>query len=294
MLAKRAPRWQRGSRMKRERSWKRAGFKALLGFLVIIMLLRWFEYSRVYHPGRTLAANARDLGRPCEDVFFETADGVKLNAWFFPANNNSPRKQFALVFCHGNGGNISHRLEVYDALLETGIAVLAFDYRGYGLSQGRPSEEGTYRDAQAAYAWLGQKGFSGADIISYGESLGGGIASELCRREQTGGLILQSTFTSIPDIGAELYPWLPVRMLSRIKYNTLSRLPEIKVPLLLMHSHGDGLVNYRHSERNFAAANEPKFFSELQGGHNDPLADRKGFVDAVEKLLQVIEKSRAQ
>ncbi|MBC8094788.1 MAG: alpha/beta hydrolase [Akkermansiaceae bacterium] len=258
------------------------------------MFFRSFEHNQVYHPGRTLAAGARDLNRPCEDVFFEASDGVKLNAWFFPAETNSPRKHLALLFCHGNGGNISHRLDVYEALLETGIAVLALDYRGYGLSGGRPSEEGTYRDAQAAHAWLRQKGFAGTNVISYGESLGGAIASELCRRETTGGLILQSTFTSIPDIGAELYPWLPVRLFSRIRYDTHRRLPQLRIPVLILHSREDNLVGYRHSESNFAVANEPKLFCELQGGHNDPLADRRGFIAAIEKLLGLMEGSGQQ
>ncbi len=280
--------------MKRERSWKRAGLTALLGLIVIVMLFRRFEHNQVYHPTRTLDASARDVGAPSEEVFFKTSDGVELNAWFFPARTSSARKQFAVLFCHGNGGNISHRLDVYQALLEAGVAVLAFDYRGYGLSGGRPSEEGTYLDAQAAYAWLRQRGFSATNILAYGESLGGGIASELCRREETGGLILQSTFTSIPDIGAELYPWLPVKWLSRIKYDTHSRLPQLKIPVLVMHSRNDGLLGYRHGERNFAAANEPKLFCELQGDHNDSLADRSVFVAGIEKFLRLVESSRTR
>src|SRR6201999_797444 len=111
-----------------------------------------------------------------------------------------------------------------------------------------------------AYHWLLHKGFAGRNIIVYGESLGGGIATELCVREETGGLILQSTFTSLPDIGAELYPWLPVRAIGRIKYDTQSKLPQLKIPVLVMHSREDGLIGFRHSERNFAAAKEPKFF----------------------------------
>src|SRR5262249_52582451 len=145
------------------------------------------------------------------DVYFETADNVRLNGWFFPAGTNSPRAALAVLVCHGNAGNISHRLELCRALLATGVSVFVFDYRGYGRSKGRPSEEGTYRDAQAAYRWLQEKGFAGSNILAYGESLGGGVAAELALRERLGGLILQSTFTSIPDIGAELFPWLPVR-----------------------------------------------------------------------------------
>lgn len=253
------------------------------------MLLRWFEHSRVYHPTRQLEVTGAELGRPFEDVFFKTSDGVELNGWFYPADSASPRGQMAFLNCHGNGGNISHRLGLYGALLQTGGAVLTFDYRGYGKSRGRPGEEGTYLDAQAAYHWLRQKGYAGKNIIVYGESLGGGIASELCLREETGGLILQSTFTSLPEIGAELYPWLPVRWVGRIKYDTRSKLPRLKIPVLVMHSRDDGLIGFRHSERNFEVANEPKAFAELRGGHDDPAWEAPEFKGAIEKFLNTVE-----
>lgn len=251
------------------------------------MLFRWFEHNQVYHPSRTFDARAGDLGRPFEDVQFEARDGIKLSGWFFPIT--TPPNAKVVLYCHGNGGNISHRIDLYQTLLELGFSVFTFDYRGYGKSQGRPSEEGTYLDASAAYDWLRQKGFAGKQIIAYGESLGGGVACELCVREITGGLILQSTFTSIPDIGAELYPWLPIKWISRIKYDTVHKLPRLKIPVLIMHSQSDNLVAYRHSQENFAAANEPKLFCELKGGHNDPLADRKRFVNGLEKFFELIE-----
>jgi len=163
------------------------------------------------------------------------------------------------------------------------------DYRGYGLSKGSPSEEGTYLDAQAAYQWLRKKGFAAQNIIVYGESLGGGIASELCAREPVGGLVLQSTFTSLPEIGRELYPWLPVRLLSTIKYDTRSKLPRLKIPVLVMHSKEDGLIGFRHSQENFAAANEPKFFCELQGRHNDEAWESPGFDSAMERFLEAVQ-----
>jgi fermentation-respiration switch protein FrsA (DUF1100 family) len=174
-------------------------------------------------------------------------------------------------------------------MLKTGAAVFAFDYRGFGKSQGKPGEEGTYLDAQAAHRWLRGKGFEGKKIIVYGESLGGGIASETVLREESGGLILQGTFTCIADIGAELYPWLPVRWISRIRYDTCSKLPKIKIPVLVMHSRSDALIKFRHSERNFAAANEPKRFCELQGEHADPLEDRAGFIQGLDSFLTLVD-----
>jgi fermentation-respiration switch protein FrsA (DUF1100 family) len=254
-------------------------------------MLRWFEHSRVYHPNRVLDATGSELNRPFEDVFFPASDGIELNGWFYPANISSPRSALAMLVCHGNAGNISHRLEVCQALLETGVAVFLFDYRGYGRSQGRPSEEGTYLDAVAASDWLRRKGIAGSNIIAFGESLGGGIASELALRQPLGGLILQSTFTSVADLGAELFPWLPVRLVSRIKYDTFRKLPRLKIPVLVMHSRADGLIGFHHAEKNFALANQPKLFWEIKGSHNDPLADRAAFIVGIEKFLPLVESA---
>jgi uncharacterized protein len=252
-------------------------------------MLRWFEHSQVYYPDRVVTATGAELGRPFEDVTFKANDGVALNGWFFPANTDSARRHLAVLLCHGNAGNIGDRLDLCGALLATGVNVFLFDYRGYGRSQGWPSEEGTYRDAQAAHEWLRQKGFAGANIIAFGESLGGAVAAELALRETLAGLVLQSTFTSIPDMGAEIYPWLPVRWLASIRYDTRSKLPRIRVPLLVMHSATDGLVGIHHGKANLAAANEPKLFWELRGDHNSLMDDPKHFATGMEKFLRLIE-----
>jgi fermentation-respiration switch protein FrsA (DUF1100 family) len=256
-------------------------------------MLRAFELSQVYHPDREMEATGAELKRPFENLFFKTSDGVELNAWFYPANPNSPRKRWAILICHGNAGNISHRLQLYQALLHVGLNVFAFDYRGYGRSHGRPDEEGTYLDAQAAYHWLRHKGFAPEHIIAYGESLGGGVASELSLREKTAALVLQSTFTSIPEIGRELYPWLPVKLIGRIKYDTNQKLQHVKIPVLVMHSRTDELIGYHHSQKNFAAANEPKLFCDLQGEHNEPLTVPANFIDGMEKFLKLVEEPAA-
>ena len=241
-----------------------------------------------------MEANGGELRRPFEDVYFQTADGLKLNGWFFPADNDSARKHFVYLLCHGNAGNISHRLDHVAALLETGASVFNFDYRGYGRSEGRPGEEGTYRDAQAAHGWLRRKGFAATDVLALGESLGGGIASELALREPVGGLVLQSTYTSVTDVGAELFPWLPVRWLGTIKYDTHTRLPRVKVPVLVMHSRTDGLIGFHHAERNFAAANEPKLFWEISGDHNEFLEDgRARYLEGLNRFLAALEERRA-
>jgi uncharacterized protein len=264
----------------------------LVACVLLPLMLRWFEHSQVYHPSRLMEATGAELGRPFEDVQFRAADGVELNGWFFPADTHSRRSSLVVLLCHGNGGNICHRLDMAQALLSTGVGVFLFDYRGYGRSGGRPSEEGTYRDGEAAYRWLEQKGIKGENILLFGESLGGGVAAELASHLPCAGLILQSTFTCIADIGADLFPWLPVRWLAHIKYDTLSKLPNIKAPVLVMHSRADRLIRFGHSKKNFAAANQPKLFCELVGDHNDPLTNRTQFIADFEKFLALIERSR--
>jgi fermentation-respiration switch protein FrsA (DUF1100 family) len=254
-------------------------------------MFRWFERAQVYHPGRELKATGAELRRPFEDVRLRTEDGVELHAWFFPADDAAGGEPRVFLVCHGNAGNISHRLGLCAALLRTGAAVLLFDYRGYGLSSGRPSEEGTYRDAQAAFGWLRARGFTAEQIVAFGESLGGAVATELAVREPLGGLVLQSTFTSIPDMGAELFPWLPVRWLGTIRYDTLSKLSRLHMPLLILHSREDDLVAFRHAERNLAAANEPKRLAELSGGHNDPVFEQPAFQEVLKGWLRSLPPS---
>ncbi len=275
------------------KKWKRLKLPVvLLGLcIVVFVMLRIFEHSQVYHPRRGLDQSGAVLGRAWEDVRFKAADGVNLSGWYFPAEDGSKRKEYVVLVCHGNGGNIGHRLDLYDALLQTGAGVFAFDYRGYGLSQGRPSERGTYADAAAALKWLGDRGFAASRVIVLGESLGGGVASELAAREPLAGLVLLSSFTNIPEIGAELFPWLPVRLISSIRYDTHSRLPGIRMPLLVMHSRNDELVGFHHAEANFRVANEPKIFWELFGTHNEPLHQPDHFLKGIEALLTRVEFS---
>jgi uncharacterized protein len=271
--------------MKQARKRAKTLIELLVTCLLLILMLRWFEHSQVYHPDRVLTAPSAEFGRQYEDVWFRASDGVELNGWFFPAGTNSAKAHLAMLVCHGNAGDIGDRLDTCAALLATGTSVLLFDYRGYGRSGGRPSEEGTYRDAEAAHKWLRQRGVAGTNIIAFGESLGGGVAAELAARQAVGGLVLQSTFTSIPDIGAELFPWLPVRWLAKIRYDTHAKLPGLKIPVLVMHSRTDEIVPFHHGERNFAAANAPKLFWELKGNHNEPLFDRQQFIAGLERLL---------
>jgi fermentation-respiration switch protein FrsA (DUF1100 family) len=255
-------------------------------------MLRRFEHSQVYRPTPKWDTAGSDLGRPFEDVYFMSADGVRLNAWFFPADAGSPRSNLAILICHGNGGNVSHRLDLCRMLLQTGVNVLVFDYRGYGRSEGSCSEEGTYADAVAAWQWLRQRGFAARNIIALGKSLGGAVACELALRVELGGLIMESAFASIAAIGAERFPWLPVRWLHTIKYDNLDKLARVRIPVLVMHSRADKVIRFHHGEKIFAAAGEPKMFWETTGGHNHGQpSDYDRCREGIEKFLRLLENA---
>jgi fermentation-respiration switch protein FrsA (DUF1100 family) len=259
--------------------------------LAVFFGLRRFEYSQVYSPTKRMVAWEGVADGARQDFYFTTDGGLKLNGWYFPAATNSPRKNLAILVCHGNGGNLTYLKKLYGRLAATGANVLLFDYRGYGNSEGKPSEEGTYRDAQAAYAWLRQTGFAATNIFIYGESLGGGVASGLALCEASGGLILESTFSSTVDVGVERFPWLPVRLMSSIKYDTHEKLPQIHVPVLIMHSRADRSIPFKLAETNFATANEPKLFFEVTGGH---AAAEEGCHQGMEKFLAAIAAARRE
>ena len=243
--------------------------KILVVLAGLFLFLRWFEYKQVYHPSSNWLTDQPVPGRSAEKVFITTADGVKIHGLFYPAPGTSLRPQVAWCYFHGNGGNLSMRPFILEALLSTSVSVLAIDYRGYGQSEGKPSEQGTYRDADGAYDWLVQRGFPPTKIVVHGESLGGGVASYLALVRPVGGLVIQSSFTTLPDIGREKFPFLPVRLVGSIRYPTRERMPHIHVPVMVMHSPKDQLMPYHHGQENFAAANEPKLFWKLNAFHND-------------------------
>ena len=251
-------------------SWGRM-FWSIVGLIVlfyigIVALLFFFQERLVYLPLRAWAATPAEIGLSYEEVWFEAADGVKLSGWFVPAE---PARGVILFF-HGNGGNISHRLESLEMFHRLGLSTFIIDYRGYGQSEGNPSEQGTYLDAEAAWRYLvEERQIPPAKIIVFGESLGGAVAAWLAQTHSPQALILLSTFTSIPDMGAQTYPFMPVRLLARIQYNTLARLPEINCPVLIIHGQEDEIVPYGHGQQLFEAANQPKEFLEIKGSHNE-------------------------
>jgi pimeloyl-ACP methyl ester carboxylesterase len=175
-----------------------------------------------------------------------------------------------VLFLHGNAGNISHRLDRINIFHTLGVSSLLIDYRGFGNSTGQPSEQGTYRDARAAYDYLIQeRGISPRQIVIYGESLGTAISVDLASKVPCGGVVLEAAFTSVPDVAQKMFPFLPVRPFVRNRYDSLSKISKIKAPLLIFHSRADEMFSMQHAERLLAAASQPKQLVELSGGHCD-------------------------
>ena len=240
---------------------------AVVAYAVILLLVFIFQPRLVYFPQveRELATTPRAAGLDYEDVSLHPADGIKLHGWWVPARE----ARATVLMMHGNAGNISHRLGYLTMFNRLGYSVLLFDYRGYGKSGGNPDEVGTYRDAEAAWQHLTEaRKLAARDIVIVGESLGGGIATWLAVKYPPRAIVLASTFTSVPALGAQIYPWLPVRLLARVNYDNLARIGKIDVPVLVAHSRDDDVIPFSHGEALFAAAREPKQFLTLAGGHN--------------------------
>jgi len=244
----------------------------LAALYLLVVLAFWLWQDRfVYFPGPPAGAPPASTVVDCAEEWIPTPDGERLHAWLArPRGAPADERLAAVLVSHGNGGTIANRMQTAETFAAMGRAVLMFDYRGYGGSSGKPSEEGTYVDAVAAYDRLAADPRILPDrIVAYGESLGGAVAIELARRRKVEALVVESTFTSLPDIGQAVYPWIPVRFLSRAKYDSAAKIGAIGVPVLVIHSPQDDLIPFEFGRRLFEAAREPKRFLATAGGHND-------------------------
>lgn len=248
----------------------------IVGYGTIVGLAFAFQDQLLFQPSSRLLATPADAGMDYETIRLDTEDGEVLHGWWIPApdvsRETSPGESAkqTLLFFHGNAGNISGRLESVRQFHELGLNVLIVDYRGYGQSTGSPSEEGIYRDATACWQYLAEsQGLAAQQIVVFGRSMGGGAATWLAAQKQPGAVILESVFTSVPDIGAHHYPFLPVRALATNQFDNESRVREIDAPILFIHSREDRVVPFELGRRVYEAASEPKQFLEIQGGHND-------------------------
>jgi fermentation-respiration switch protein FrsA (DUF1100 family) len=244
------------------------------------------ERSIVFNP-QAAAVAARPAG--VEDAWFESSDGVHLHGWFAEAE----RPRAVVLYAHGNGGNVTvrgHVLRLFRDQLDT--SVLVFDYRGYGQSEGSPTEPGVLADARAARQWLARRtGVAEGDIVLVGHSLGGGVAVDLAARDGARGLVLENTFTSLPDVAWSYVPLVPYRVLMRSRLDSLAKIPHYTGPLLQTHGDADRIVPYALGRRLFEAANEPKRFVHIPGGdHNDPSATK--YVQALDRFLDSLPPTK--
>lgn len=257
-----------------------------LAYLGLAALLYFGQESLVFQAGvdRNFAATPAGIGLRFTELSIATEDGETLHGWHVPAP--APTRGL-IIFFHGNAGNIGHRLDYLKMFHTLGFDSLIVDYRGYGRSTGRPSEDGTYRDAEAIWRHATvTMAVPQERIAIFGESLGGGVAAELASRHPPAALVLASTFSSVPDLGAQLYPWLPVRWLARIRYETLGKLPRITCPILVIHSREDNVIPFDHGRRLFEAAPGPKRFLEIEGGHNEGFVfGRETWINALTDFL---------
>jgi fermentation-respiration switch protein FrsA (DUF1100 family) len=272
---------------------KRIAF-VFVGFATMILLMALFERSLIFFPTRypdgfwDTEAVARGSGCVIEDRFFKAEDGVGLHGWWVrrvDGGDDDP----VLLFFHGNAGNLSHRAELlFELATRVPARVLMVGYRGYGRSEGRPSEEGLYLDARAAWRHLTvESGLPPDRIVVFGKSLGGAVAVDLATVVEPAGLIVESSFTSVPDMAGKHYPFVPKFMI-RTRMNSLAKIRTISCPKLFIHSKADRVVPYALGRKLFEAAPEPKRFHEVLGaGHNETwLVDGNAYFDAMSSFVR--------
>jgi uncharacterized protein len=276
------------------RSWKKKALRWILGaaivYLGVIVVLSSLENWMIFRPMPASEdwVDPATCNLKVEDVTLQSADGTRLHAWWSPVetgSNNHP--DGALLYCHGNAGNLSYRaysIPSWHKFLH--VPVLIFDYPGYGKSAGKPTERGCYAAADAAYDWLIQvKGIRADQILIYGGSLGGGVAVDVASRRPHRALILAKTFTSVADVGQTIYPWLPVRWIVRNRFDNRAKIGQCTRPVFIAHGTADNLVPFRLAKELYEAANEPKHFFILEGRDHNDASPPEMFLE-LQKFLQ--------
>lgn len=261
----------------------------LLAAALLYLGLRRFERSMAFVPSREMLAHPGTVGLAYEPLFLTASDGARLRAWWIPG----PSPESPVMLClHGNGGNLSHRVDKMRLFHDAGAAQLWLDWRGYGESGGSPDEPGLYRDALAGWAWLGAaKSVPASRLVLYGESLGGAPAIELATRVPAAGLIVDSAFTSAADMARRILPRFPVRLLS-LKFDNLSRLPRVTIPTLFLHSPQDDIIPYAMALRNLGACGSAKKrLVDMKGSHNEGFLDAgPAYPKAIKDFLESLPK----
>ena len=258
-------------------------------YLLLALMIYLFQDRMVFLsnlPGRALEASPGDIGLDYENVSLTTSDNERLHGWYIPATN--PRG--VLLFFHGNAGNISHRLDSIKIFHELGLDTLIIDYRGYGQSTGKASEQGTYLDAQAAWDYLvNTRGIPTDRIIIFGRSLGGAIGTWLGAQNTPAAVIIESSFSSGVDIARRLYPFLPVHLLTRLQYPVADYASQLNCPVLVVHSRHDEIIPFTMGQAIYAAVKKEKTFLELRGDHNNGfLISQREYVAGFKDFTQTI------
>jgi len=258
-------------------------------YLLLALMIYLFQDRMVFLsnlPGRALDATPGDIGLDYQDVSLTTSDNERLHGWYVPATNS----RGTLLFFHGNAGNISHRLDSIKIFHELGLDTLIIDYRGYGLSTGKASEQGTYLDAQAAWDYLvNTRGIPADKIIIFGRSLGGAIGAWLGVQHTPAAVIIESSFSSGVDIARRLYPFLPVHLITRLRYPVADYASQLNCPVLVIHSRHDEIIPFTMGQAIYAAVKQEKKFLELRGDHNNGfLISQREYVAGLNDFTQAI------
>jgi len=256
----------------------------IIFYLLLLVFLFLKQKNLVYYPLKKIEQTPTDIGLKFSEEIIKTKDGINIFAWYIPSKMSDK----VVLFFHGNAGNVSNRLDFISILNEMGFNILIIDYRGYGQSESIPSEKGTYLDAEASWDFLiTSKKVKEKNIIIWGRSLGGAIAAYLASKKNPGFLIIESSFTCIPEMGKKMFPFLPVKSMSRFRYDTKRYIQNVKSPILIIHSPKDEVVPYSHGEKLFTLASEPKEFLIINGSHNYGFIDSQAiYIDGVKNFLE--------
>lgn len=258
-------------------------------YLVLALMFYLFQGRMVFlsdFPNRALGASPSDIGLNYEDVSLTTSDNERLHGWYIPAVDSKG----TLLFFHGNAGNISHRLESVKIFHELGLDTMIIDYRGYGQSTGKTTEQGTYLDAQAAWDYLiNSRGIPADQIIVFGRSLGGAVGAWLGVQNTPAAVIIESSFSSGADMARRLYPFLPVRLITRLRYPVAEYASRLNCPVLVVHSRHDEIVPFIMGQAIYAAVKQQKKFLELRGNHNNGfLISQEDYIAGLKDFTQAI------
>lgn len=246
-----------------------------VGAIVAFGLYLYLSQDRMFFfPTVEMEASPADIGLDFDDISIEVGDSEKIHAWYVPVrtddNADNNRSTPTVLFFHGNGGNISHRLPTIDLAVGLGANIMLLDYRGYGRSSGSPSEDNMYTDAEACYRWLTETKATPPDqIILFGRSLGGAVAIELATRVECAGLIVESSLTSAKAMGNLMFPYFPVGLLLKHKFASIEKIRNVNCPILVAHSKNDDMIPFQMGRALFEKARRPKRMVQIAGLHNE-------------------------